>query len=436
MRPEAPLKVLFASVAAGGGHNSVRDAMVRAVEAVDAGHRQVLPLSWTATSGFDGFYRWAVRIGVQGVIFALTASSISPWLAVLTNVPMLRESIAVLRREKPDAVVSTHLVLTCCFLIARWWTKLPARVVSIIPDYGSPTPGFFPRFAALRADATFVNGEDTLAHLQRLSTTRPGEVHLLGTLVDPSFLEVGEEVRANGGRTPVLRARWRAELAVMHAEAHAIDPALPTVAFYGGSGFSGKALPVIEELLAREDAGKTFNLVVLCGRDEALKRRLVAHNGQKPGVAFLGFLQHPMLARLYALTDVPVLGSIAHSSLQELLETGVGPLLVFHCIPGTEPPYVDYLTRMNLGTFEPDVPKMTALCEAALGLGRSARWGALADGFLERAWSVRAASRARAVLVVEQLRRITGRQALEVGSVAPGAEAASAYAARERDAGS
>ena len=49
-----------------------------------------------------------------------------------------------------------------------------------------------------------------------------------------------------------------------------------------------------------------------------------------------GFVAPEVLAALMGLADVPVLGSLAPATLQELLEVGLGPLLLFHFIPGSE----------------------------------------------------------------------------------------------------
>lgn len=414
--PPHPLTVVFASVAAGGGHNTVRDALMRAARAADPDGTRVQATSWTAKSGFDRFYRWAVRHGLQGLVYWPNRFlSLSAWLAVLTNPKLVQEAIALLRTTAPDVVVSTHLVLTAAFQVARWWSGAATRVVGIIPDYGAPDPGFFPRSALLRPDAMWVNGEDTFEAIARGGHALPGEVHLLGTLVTEHFTRVREALEAQGGRTPALKQAWRDRLAVGWPQVGAFDVTKPTVAFYGGSGFAGAARPVVDALMARPDAGQRFNVVVLCGRDDELRASLDAAYGARPGFAALGFLDHATLAALYGLTDVPVMGSIAHSSLQELLETATGPLLVYRVIPGTEPPYLDYLARERLGVYEPDTAKMMALVLEAVGVEPGTRWAALADGFSGRAFALRDASRARAPKVLEYLGLVAHRPLLPAG---------------------
>jgi hypothetical protein len=362
-----------------------------------------------------------VKHGIQGVVYWPNRHlSLTSWLAALANPGLLKDAVGLLRCSAPDVVVSTHLVLTTALLIARWWVGADTRVVGVIPDYGAPDPGFFPRLSMLRADATWVNGEDTFDAIARPKRSAPGEVQWVGTLVTQDFTEVRGAIERAGGRTVAQKAQWREWLAEDWPKVGGLDVEKPTVAFYGGSGFAGAARPVMESLLAREDLGERFNVVVLCGRDDELRASLEAAHGEKRGFAAVGFLPHSKLAALYGLTDVPVMGSIAHSSLQELLETATGPLLVFRVIPGTEPPYLDYLARHRLGTFEPDDQRMTSLVLEAVGLERGTRWAELAEGFTARAWAQRDASRERAERLVDQLGLVAHRPALSAGSTVDG----------------
>ncbi|HNE17582.1 MAG TPA: hypothetical protein PLL39_16200, partial [Rhodocyclaceae bacterium] len=184
-----PLRVVFASIHAGGGHNTVRDALVRSVTRQDPSQQRIVPISWTAASGFDTFYRFCVRWHLQGFIFWMTTFSLAAWAGTIWNPRLFFEVVALLRAQRPDMVVSTHVQLTGTLLVARLLLRSKVRIVNVIPDYGVPTPGFFPRIRAARPDATLVNGPDTYEFLT--SIAQPNEVFRLGTLVSEAFDEVG-----------------------------------------------------------------------------------------------------------------------------------------------------------------------------------------------------------------------------------------------------
>lgn len=151
-------------------------------------------------------------------------------------------------------------------------------------------------------------------------------------------------------------------------------------------------------------------MVVLAGRDASFETELLTLHGGKAGFVVSGFLPHRLLARLYALTDVPVMGSIAHSTLQEMLELRCGPLLVHRVIPGTEPPYLSFLERERLGLFEPNPDAMTQLVVEALGLApASLTWRSLKKGYSERAKRLRDEQKRLAPRLVSELERVAGR---------------------------
>jgi len=406
-----PLRVVFASVHAGGGHNTVRDALVRSVTRQDPHQQRIVPIAWTAANGFDTFYRFCVRWHLQRFVFWLTNFMLSAWLATLLNPRLMLELIALLRAQKPDLVVSTHIQLTACFQLARWLLRSQVRIVNLIPDYGEPTPAFFPPWRWLRADATLVNGKDTFELVAPKGG--PGEVVRVGTLVTEDFDELAAALPQEK-RSPAHRAHWCHELADAVPAFARLDVSKPVVAFFGGSGFASGCRPVIDRLVRHPELGKSFSMVVLAGRDASFETELLTLYGSKPGFVVSGFLPHRLLARLYALTDVPVMGSIAHSTLQEMLEMRCGPLLVHRVIPGTEPPYVPFVERERLGLFEPNPDSMTRLVLEGIGVEQaSLTWRSLKKGYTQRAKALRDEHRALAPRVVAELERIAGRPVRE-----------------------
>lgn len=404
----APMRVVFASIHAGGGHNTVRDALVRSVTRQDPSQQRIVPISWTAASGFDTFYRFCVRWRLQGLIFWMTTFSLAAWAGTIWNPRLFFEVVALLRAQRPDMVVSTHVQLTGTFLVARLLLRSKVRIVNVIPDYGVPTPGFFPRIRAARPDATLVNGPDTYEFLSGIAA--PNEVFRLGTLVSEAFDEVGSSHGVKT-RAPSHKDQWRRDLADAVPDLRRLDPNKPVVTFFGGSGFASGCRAVIDRLVQHPELGTKFSMVVLAGRDASFETELLTLHGGKPGFFVSGFLPHPQLARLYALTDVPVLGSIAHSTLQEMLEVRCGPLLVHRVIPGTEPPYLEFVERERLGLYEPDANAMTALVLEAVGLeSASLRWRSLKQGYATRAQRIRDEHKELAPRLVQHLELAAGRE--------------------------
>src|SRR5262249_6594664 len=166
--------------------------------------------------------------------------------------------------------------------------------------------------------------------------------------------------------------------------------------FLGGSAWTAKTEPVLQAVLADRELRRTANVVVVAGRDQAFEARVRRQGGE--WVHVFGFVKPRVLAALMGLADAPVLGSLAPATLHELLEVGLGPLLLFHFIPGSERPHVGYLESQRLGIYEPGTEAMLARIREVLGLAPASEALAHArDGFRERARLLRSRSVERAL---------------------------------------
>ena len=346
-------RVLLASLNAGGGHHALRDSFAAALARVDPEQQRLGPLVWTSADTFiDWFYSVCVRFlpRFQGKIVELSGQ---PW-AVRTAMalsPQLRtEALALLRRESVDLLLSTHPVQSMTFAQVRRELGLTTPLVLAVPDYGVPATGYHPPLPALRADALIVMEESTLEHYRSLGV--PDDwLHLSGFLTREPFVRVGARLRAEGQDT--ARAAFKAEVVAAEPDFARFDLSRPTLLFLGGSAWTVKTEPVLEAVLADAELREAVNVVVVAGRDRAFEARLRARASRRAARVRLRGARG-ILAALMGLAQVPVLGSLAPATLQELLEVGLGPLLLFHFIPGSERAHVGYIDGQRLGLYVPD----------------------------------------------------------------------------------
>jgi UDP-N-acetylglucosamine:LPS N-acetylglucosamine transferase len=218
--------------------------------------------------------------------------------------------------------------------------------------------------------------------------------HLSGFLTREPFVRVGARHRAEGRDT--ARSGLKTGVAAAHPEFASFDLSRPTILFLGGSAWTVKTEPVLQAMLADADLRGAANVVVVAGRDRAFETRLSARAGND--VHIFGFVAPEVLAALMGLADVPVLGSLAPATLQELLEVGLGPLLLFHFIPGSERAHVGYIESQRLGVYAPETAEMLRLVREVLGLlPASEQLSRARDGFRERARLLRSRSVERAL---------------------------------------
>jgi len=400
-------RVLLASLNAGGGHHALRDSFATAL-ARDPEQPRLDPRVWTSADHFiDRFYSVCVRFlpRFQGKIVELSGQ---PW-AVKTAMalsPQLRtEALSLLRREQFDLLVTTHPMQSMTFAEVRRELGLATPLVLAVPDYGVPATGYHPPLPALRSDALIVMEESTLEHYRSLGVPED-RLHLSGFLTREPFVRVGVRLRAEGRDT--ARAALKAEVVAAQPDFARFDLSRPALLFLGGSAWTVKTEPVLEAVLADPALREAANVVIVAGRDRAFETRLRSRAAD--GLHVFGFVAPEVLAALMGLAEVPVLGSLAPATLQELLEVGLGPLLLFHFIPGSERAHVGYIDSQRLGLYQPDAGEMLHRIREVLGLEVPSNQLARAcDGFRERARLLRSRSVERALQLPRFLERMLDR---------------------------
>ena len=397
-------RVLLASLNAGGGHHALRDSFATAL-ARDPEQPRLDPRVWTSADHFiDRFYSVCVRFlpRFQGKIVELSGQ---PW-AVKTAMalsPQLRtEALSLLRREQFDLLVTTHPMQSMTFAEVRRELGLATPLVLAVPDYGVPATGYHPPQPALRSDALIVMEESTLEHYRSLGVPED-RLHLSGFLTREPFVRVGARLRAE--RRDTARAALKAEVVAAQPDFARFDLSRPALLFLGGSAWTVKTEPVLEAVLADPALREAANVVIVAGRDRAFETRLRSRAAD--GLHVFGFVAPEVLAALMGLAEVPVLGSLAPATLQELLEVGLGPLLLFHFIPGSERAHVGYIDSQRLGLYQPDAGEMLHRIREVLGLEVPSNQLARAcDGFRERARLLRSRSVERALQLPRFLERM------------------------------
>jgi hypothetical protein len=398
-------RILLASLNAGGGHHALRDSFAAALARVDPEQQRLEPEVWGSADRFiDWFYSVCVRYlpRFQGKIVELSSE---PWAlrtAMFLSPQLLTEALALLRQKSFDLLVTTHPMQSMTFAWVRRELGLVTPLVLAVPDYGVPATGYYPPLPALRSDALIVMEEGTLEHYRALGMPEE-RLHLSGFLTREPFVRVGARVRVEGRDT--VRSALKAEVIVALPEFARFDLSRPTLLFLGGSAWTAKTEPVLEAVLADPAIREAANVVVVAGRDRNFEARFRAR--ARDGLHVFGFVAPEVLAALMGLADVPVLGSLAPATLQELLEVGLGPLLLFHFIPGSERAHVGYIESHRLGLYVPAAPEMLDRIREVLGLVRPSEQLARArDGFRERARLLRSRSVERALQLPRFLERM------------------------------
>jgi 1,2-diacylglycerol 3-beta-galactosyltransferase len=322
-------RVLFLISDTGGGHRAGAQAIGAALDEIDGSTRFEWRIDDIAThctfplSKLGPAYSAALRYAppIYGALYHATNGRRRYRTLVRFCEPLYRERLRdVFQQYQPDAIVSVHPLLNHAALRARadaGMTDVP--IVTVVTDLGRVHEGWL----LPEADLTVVPAREVYA--RAIERGVPAErLKLIGHPIHPRF----EDVSAT-------KAEVRKKLGL---------PLDATVALLmaGGEG-GGKLLPTT---LGLAKAGLDFHLVVVTGRNAALKQKL---EELAPALAtpmtVLGFRND--VPELMRAADLLVTkagpGTIAEASVAEV------PVVVYDYVPGQERGNLDYVRTNGIG---------------------------------------------------------------------------------------
>ena len=294
-RPE----ILFATIAAGGGHVAGAHAMAEAIERYYPGRFELRVSDYMKDLGvvrLDRFHKDSWRRALRYPILARTGQRVIdafPRLTIAVERRILRDFARAaaddLKKDPPLLVVSNHGLITTGLAEARDRHGLPVPVLTFATEpfnisayWGEP-----------RADRVIAASEDGWRRLRRFGV--PAErMTIIGRPVRQAFLNAPAKAEAR--------------------EYLGLEDRFTCLVSFGGEGVGRNPRGLIRALL---DSDLSLQVVAITGRNEALKKELKALGTN--GLRVEGFVEN--LAEYLAASDVFV-GKAGPSSVYEALAVG------------------------------------------------------------------------------------------------------------------
>lgn len=318
-------RMLFATIAAGGGHVATARAMAEVVERQYPGQFELRISDFMREVGATDFdqrhkdlWRWALRYPVSARL-GQRLIGLAPQLAMRVQRRLLegfaRRAAAHLERDRVDLIVSNHGLLTTGLALAKRYHGLDVPVLT----FATEPHAISAYWADPWADYILVPSEDIRRSLERMGVP-DRQLEVVGYPVQQAFLEAREQSEAR--RSLRLEERFTCLVSL------------------GGEGISASPLALVSALRAEAPA---LQLVVICGRNETLRGELLEL--QAPELRVEGFV--PNMADFLAASDV-VVGKAGPASVYEALAVG-RPVLVTGYAGLNERGVVRFLERRSLG---------------------------------------------------------------------------------------
>lgn len=339
----APLNILFLMSDVGGGHRAAAKAIAGAFHQLYGDRVNTIIadlmadyLPWPLT-GIRRTYTPMVQYmhPVYGAIWHLgTRRPVTKALLKALDVffgPGVQRCYA---RYRPDAVISVHplMVRTPCRLLRQMGFTAP--FVTVVTDLVS----MFPTWFYPEVDACIVPTPAAAQAAYEFGLARE-RVHVLGQPIDVRFREYLRTYALTNDRSAA-----RAKLG--------LRPDLPTILLVSG----GDGVGPVEEVAAAIDAQPlTAQLVIICGRNAALRRRLSQRPWHLP-VRVEGFVED--MPAWMAASDC-IVTKAGPGTIAEAMVMGL-PILLFSYILGQEEGNITYVVENGLGVYTPQPSAIAA----------------------------------------------------------------------------
>lgn len=307
-RPLRRPRILFATVSVGGGHVATARAMSEAIESLYPGRFDLRVSDYMeelGVLGMDRLHKAFWRTALRHPSIARNGQRIIdsfPRLTVAGQQLLVGEFARVaagdLNRDPPLLVVSNHGLLTTGLALARERHGLRTPVLT----YATEPHNISAYWADPRADHVVVPGEEVRRDLARMGVPEE-KIAVAGYPVRQGFLNAPGKAEAR--------------------ERLGLDDRFTCLVSLGGEGVGGNPREVARTLLRLPSSPR---VVVITGRNEALKRELERLSGRRGSRSLRveGFVED--MAAHVAASDV-VVGKAGPASVHEALAVG-RPVLV------------------------------------------------------------------------------------------------------------
>ncbi len=322
-------RVLFLISDTGGGHRAAANAIAAALDEIhepvafehridDVATQFRFPLTQLGNA-YSAALKYAPA--VYGALYHATNGRRRYEMLVRLSDPLYRKSLVALYTSyRPDAIVSVHPLLNEPALRAREDAGMRSiPFITVITDLGRVHESWLTK----EADAIVVPAREVYDRALSRDVL-PERLRLIGHPIHPKFDDVEG-----------TKAEIRERLGL---------PADATIVLLMAGGEGGGKL--YDTAVALAKAALPVHLVVVCGRNEAMRKRLIeaAHSLPTPLLA-MGFTDR--VPELFRAADLLVTkagpGAIAEADAAEL------PLVVYDYIPGQEFGNVEFVRGNDLG---------------------------------------------------------------------------------------
>ncbi len=332
-------KILYLFSETGGGHRSAANALVETVKEImgdDAPKQEladVFASSNKLISLLANMYAPITRYFplLWGVLYHTTNSNLSILIMAKVSAPFVGKKLqALIKEKKPDIIVSVHPMTNHIAVMAMRKINHNVPIITVVTD-----PVTFHRvWISPLVDRIVLATEDART-LCRKYGYDIDNIEVLGFPIEPKFFKIASSKKELRKSMGIASDKF-------------------TLLFMGGGEGGGN---IFEYIAALNKGNLDIQLVVVTGRNRALKKRL-EENSSKFSFPMKVYGFSEQISDIMGASDL-IITKAGPGTIREAISKSL-PIILTSFLPGQEKGNVEYVLKMQLGDFVTDRKKIVA----------------------------------------------------------------------------
>ena len=338
------LKVVFASVTAGGGHNSIRDMIYE--QFINDDRFEVVKFDHPRKLNNNSIFLNSPKF------YDAVFKSVPHEVISLFTISLLDACYEMIEREKPDIVISSHTLLTCHIKLLQQGFNYKFETIYAIPDYGPVAPAIFPNIKYTRPERIIVLEEKTKNDIIKTIKMPKEDIFVVGHQARSDFKESEKKFGNKESAKIALKE-------LLEQKGIKFDITKPTILIAGGAGdIIEDATSFIKTIIKEQkNSPELLNrqYIVICGYNSKFHSEIsdIIVKNRVANIFPLGWINSQEFSLIQYATDFPILFSIGPGTFIELVTSKCGPLVIYRSKGGQEIPNREYAVNNGLGIYSP-----------------------------------------------------------------------------------
>ena len=344
-------KIIIASILAGSGHNTAADLVAQVLG--NNPNFEIIRYTNPSKSIDRQYNDMTKNSPIVHNFFVNHAPVITSDAITLSMIHFADDCIELIKRERPDCVISTHFVLANYFKLAQWVTKINYITMECFLDYGKRMTGEIPYNLYMRQDYSIVFDDEACASI--ISKTKQNKTNIIvtGYRAKEEFISTKTKYISKEAAREKLKDTFKEPIF------NQISKTKTTIIIAGGGGgIIQKTKGFLKKLaqFQKRDISllDRFQFFIVCGQNEKYNKTLLKLRKTRlswQNIFPFGWLNSEQYALLQKSADYPILYGIAPATMHELMTNECVPLLIHRIRADHELRNVEFVEDRGIGKY-------------------------------------------------------------------------------------